>query len=94
MTETERMVTAKLPGELVSRLDEIAARLERSKSWIIRQALSEWLSDEQRRYELTLEGISDLDEGRMIDHEELVARVKAGRSPSDKGGRHRPSTDG
>ena len=40
MRNEERVVTAKLPGKLVSRLDEVAARIERSKSWIVRQVLA------------------------------------------------------
>ena len=75
MTEDGRVVTAKLPDELVSRLDEIADRIDRSKSWIVRQALAEWLAEEQRRYELTLEALKDVDEGRTIPHEEVLAMV-------------------
>lgn len=73
MADDGRVVTAKLPNELVSRLDEIAARIDRSKSWIVRQAVSEWLTEEQRRYELTLEAVKDVDEGRTIPHEEVLA---------------------
>jgi predicted transcriptional regulator len=71
MTELGRVITAKLPDELVSQMDEIAGRIDRSKSWIVREAVSQWLADEQRRYELTLQGLRDVDEGRMIDHEDL-----------------------
>ena len=66
MADDGRVVTAKLPDELVSRMDEIAGRIERSKSWIVRQAVSEWLAEEQRRYELTLEALRDVDEGRTL----------------------------
>ena len=71
-----RVITAKLPLELVLRLDEIAERIDRSKSWIVRQAVSEWLADEERRHALTLEGLKDIDEGRTISHEEILKRVK------------------
>jgi predicted transcriptional regulator len=71
-----RVVTAKLPDDLVSQMDEVADRIDRSKSWIIRQAVSEWLAEEQRRYELTLEALKDVDEGRAIPHEEVLARVE------------------
>ena len=71
MRNGERVVTAKLPGELISKLDEIAHRIDRSKSWIIRQALAEWLAEEQRRYELTLEALKDFDEGRTYTQEEI-----------------------
>ena len=76
MTEDGRVVTAKLPNDLVLKLDEIAGRIDRSKSWIIRQALIEWLAEEQRRYELTLEALESIDAGRTIPHEEVLARVE------------------
>jgi predicted transcriptional regulator len=73
MADEARVVTAKLPEALVLRLDEIAARLERSKSWIIRQALIEWIADEERRHELTLEGLKCVDEGKISSQEEVEA---------------------
>ena len=72
MTEGGRVVTANLPEDLVLRMDEIASRMDRSKSWIIRQAVSEWIAQEQRRYELTLEALKDVDEGRTFSHEEVM----------------------
>lgn len=71
MAEDGRVVTAKLPDELVSRMDEVADRIDRSKSWIVRQALAEWLAEEQRRYELTLEALKSGDEGRTYTQEEV-----------------------
>lgn len=82
MPETGRVVTASLPADLVSRMDEVAKRMDRSKSWIVREAVSQWLAEEQRRYELTLEGLQDFDEGRTISHEAMldwVERKKAER---------------
>lgn len=76
MGEDARVVTAKLPDDLVSRLDEVADRIERSKSWIVRQAVTEWLAEEQRRYDLTLEALKDVDEGRTIPHEEVLAMLE------------------
>jgi predicted transcriptional regulator len=71
MADEGRVVTAKLPEDLVDRMDQVADRIERSKSWIVREALSQWLAEEQRRYELTLEGLRDYDEGRVVSQEEL-----------------------
>lgn len=73
MSDDARVVTAKLPDALALRLDEIAARIDRSKSWIIRQALAEWIAEEQRRHELTLEAMKSVDEGRSIPQEEVEA---------------------
>lgn len=76
MADDGRVVTAKLPDDLVLRMDEVADRIDRSKSWIVRQAVVEWLAQEQRRYELTLEALEDVDEGRTIPHEEVLAMVE------------------
>lgn len=73
MSDDGRVVTAKLPDDLILRLDEVADRIERSKSWIVRQAVAEWLAEEQRRHELTLEALKDVDEGRVLTQEELEA---------------------
>jgi predicted transcriptional regulator len=72
MTDETRVVTAKLPEELAARLDKAGERIERSKSWIIRQAVAEWLAEEQRRDELTREAMQSIDEGRGIPHEEIM----------------------
>lgn len=76
MADDGRVVTAKLPDDLVSRMDEVADRIDRSKSWIVRQAVTEWLAEEQRRHTLTLEALGDVDEGRTIPHEEVLAMVE------------------
>ena len=71
MTEAGRVVTAKLPDDVAARMDQIAERIERSKSWIVREAVVQWMDEEQRRYTITMDAIKDVDEGRMIDHENL-----------------------
>jgi len=76
MSKEGRVVTANLPDELVSRMDEVADRIDRSKSWIVREAVAEWLAEEQRRHELTLEALKDVDEGRTIPHEDVLAMVE------------------
>jgi predicted transcriptional regulator len=76
MADEGRVVTAKLPDDLVSQMDEVADRMDRSKSWIVREAVSQWLADEQRRHELTLEALRGVDEGRTIPHEEVLAMVE------------------
>lgn len=68
-----RIVTASLPDKLVAQMDEVAGRIDRSKSWIVRHAVSAWLAEEQRRHQLTLEALKDVDDGRTIPHEEMLA---------------------
>lgn len=79
MSKDGRVVTANLPGELVSRMDEVAHRIDRSKSWIVREAVTEWLAEEQRRHELTLEALRSVDEGRTFTQEEVERHFAARR---------------
>jgi predicted transcriptional regulator len=76
MADVGRVVTAKLPEELVAELDGVAERIERSKSWIIRHALRDWLAEEQRRYELTVEALEAVENGDTIPHEEVLAMIQ------------------
>lgn len=87
MADDGRVVTAKLPDDLVSRMDEVAERIDRSKSWIVRQAVSEWLAEEQRRYELTLEALKSVDEGRTFSQEEIDRHFAARRKARSRAAR-------
>ena len=66
--QTTKVLTAHVPLPLAEKVDEIAARLERSRGWIVKQALSAWIEQEEERRRLTLEALEDVDAGRLIDH--------------------------
>lgn len=68
-----RVVTAHIPVELANEVDRIATRLERPKGWIIKQALSSWVELEQKRHQMTLEGLADVDAGRTVEHSTVEA---------------------
>jgi len=87
MADDGRVVTAKLPDDIVSRMDEVADRIDRSKSWIVRQAVTEWLAEEQRRYELTLEALKSVDEGRSFTQEEIEKHFAARRKARSRAAR-------
>ena len=63
-----RVVTAHIPSALAEQVDQIAARLDRPKGWIIKQALSSWVALEAKRHQLTLDGMADVDAGRVVEH--------------------------
>jgi predicted transcriptional regulator len=69
ITAKTRSVTAHVPVELAERVDEVADRLERSKNWIVKQALSAWLDQEDERSRLTREALLDVDAGQVLDHQ-------------------------
>lgn len=68
-----RVITAHVPIQLAEKVDQLAQKLERSRGWIIKQALSAWVDQEEERRKLTLEALADVDEGRVIDHQSVQA---------------------
>jgi predicted transcriptional regulator len=68
-----KVLTAHVPLLLAKKVDELAARQERSRGWIVKQALSAWIDQEEERRNLTLEGLADVDAGRVIDHQAVQA---------------------
>ena len=75
MTDYKGVVTARMPADLVAQFDEVAKRTERTKNWIIREAVAQWLTEDQRRHELTVEALEGVAAGRTSSHEEVLERV-------------------
>ncbi|HBK0624315.1 TPA: ribbon-helix-helix protein, CopG family, partial [Escherichia coli] len=64
---------AHVPLLMADKVDQMAARLERSRGWVIRQALSAWLAQEEERNRLTLEALDDVTSGQVIVHQAVQA---------------------
>ncbi|PIU17245.1 MAG: CopG family transcriptional regulator [Gallionellales bacterium CG08_land_8_20_14_0_20_59_87] len=70
---TTKVLTAHVPLQLAEKIDQMAVRLERSRGWIMKQALTAWIDQEEERRRLTLEALSDVDGGLVIDHQSVQA---------------------
>lgn len=68
-----KVLTTHVPLALAEKVDQIAARLERSRGWIVKQALTAWIGQEEERRRLTLEALADVDAGHVIDHQAVQA---------------------
>lgn len=63
-----KVLTAHVPLPLADKVDQLAVRLERSRGWIVKQALTAWVDQEEERSRLTREALADVDTGQVIDH--------------------------
>jgi predicted transcriptional regulator len=68
-----RVLTAHVPVPLAEKVDQLADRLERSRGWIMKQALSAWIAQDEERDRLTREALADVDAGRVIGHQAVQA---------------------
>lgn len=65
MAQTEtKVLTAHVSLPLANKVDQLAARLERSRGWV---------DQEDERSRLTREAMSDVQAGRVIDHQAVQA---------------------
>lgn len=72
MAET-KVLTAHVPMDLANKIDQMATRMERSRGWIVKQALADWVDQEEQRSRLTREAMADVDAGRVIDQQAVQA---------------------
>ncbi|KXF75208.1 CopG family transcriptional regulator [Paramesorhizobium deserti] len=68
-----KVLTAHIPLPLADKVDQMAERLERSRGWIMKQALSAWLAQEEERERLTREALADVDSSNVIDQQAVQA---------------------
>lgn len=73
MAAETKVLTAHVPLHLAEKVEAMATRLERSRGWVMRQALAAWVDQEEERHRMTLEALEDMDASRVIDHQVVRA---------------------
>jgi len=74
MAQTDtKVLTAHVPLPLAEKADQLAAKPERSRGWVVKQALAAWVDQEEERSRLTREALVDVDAGQVIDHQAVQA---------------------
>ncbi len=68
-----RVVTAHVPNDLAKQLDGLAARLDRPRGWVVKEAIAAYVALEQERREQTLEALAEVDRGEIVDHADIEA---------------------
>ena len=75
MSEATKVLTTHVPVDLAEKVEAMASRLERSRGWVVKQALTAWVDLEEERHRLTLEALADVAAGHTVDHESVLAWV-------------------
>jgi predicted transcriptional regulator len=76
MSSTEPM-TIRAAKETVSELDALAVATDRSRNYLVNQALRQYLDANTWQVERINEGIADVREGRVEPAEAVFARIGA-----------------
>jgi predicted transcriptional regulator len=70
-----KVLTAHVPFDLAQKVDRFAEQMDRSKGWVVKQALQQWIDREELAIKLTQEALDDVDHGRVVDHQEIQSWV-------------------
>lgn len=68
----KQTISAQVPAELALAVDNLAAELDRSKSWVIKEALMAMLAERERRHQGILKGLADVEAGRVVSQSEIM----------------------
>jgi predicted transcriptional regulator len=80
-----RVMTAHVPVPLAEQVDQLAAKLERSRGWVLKQALAAYVDREAERYRMTIEAMGDVDAASGVSHQDV--KTWAASLSTDKPGR-------
>lgn len=80
------VTTVRLKPEVEESLNAVAGKLQRSKSWVINQALSEFVERqmlEQSRWQETLKAMESVAQGNVVSGEAVQAWLQSWGNPNE-----------
>jgi predicted transcriptional regulator len=69
-------VSVRIPTDMIETLDKVAAGMDRSRSWVILDAIREYLADEGQEVLDVLEGLAEVERGEVYDAEEILEAMR------------------
>jgi predicted transcriptional regulator len=76
-------VSVRLSPDLVDQVAAIASSLDRPKSWVIEQAVTEYVAVQAWHLAAIDEGVKAADEGRVAPHDQVAAWVRSWDTPNE-----------
>ncbi|AKI03421.1 putative transcriptional regulator (plasmid) [Hoeflea sp. IMCC20628] len=76
LNNEKTQVSLRLPTPLVAEFDQIAALLDRDRTWVMQKALGQYLADEGAEVLRDAQGIEELDRGESVDLEDVLEKAR------------------
>lgn len=73
----QKTVTFRAPGDKIKALDALAALQQRDRSFLLNEAVDQYLSLNDYHIALIQEGIRQADAGQLVPHEEVGRMVRS-----------------
>ena len=72
---TTSTITIRTESEVTEKIGRLAKAMDRSRNWVIEDALKHYLRDQEWQIEGIHQGIESLERGAGIDHESVKDRI-------------------
>jgi predicted transcriptional regulator len=73
---TEKTVSFRAAAEKIDALDALAATQDRPRSYLINEAITNYIELHAYQNALVRKGLEEMRKGRVASHQEVVARLK------------------
>jgi predicted transcriptional regulator len=74
---TGSTITIRTDPEIAEKITALAKAMDRSRNWVIEEALKQYIETQTWQIEGIKEGIASLDRGEGIPHDEVMAKIRA-----------------
>ena len=76
MTMATEAFTVRAETDIVHQLDSMAGALDRSRNYLVNQALREYLKTHAWQVEKISQGIAAADRGELVDHDDVMREIE------------------
>jgi predicted transcriptional regulator len=76
MSSTEKTISFRAVAEKIDALDSLAAAQNRPRSYLINEAITNYIELHAYQDTLVRKGLEEMQKGHVITHEEIVRRLK------------------
>jgi predicted transcriptional regulator len=76
MASAEKTVSFRADAEKIDTLDSLAAAQDRPRSYLINEAITNYIELHVYQDKVVRSGIQQMREGRLTSHEEVMRRIK------------------
>jgi len=76
MSSTEKTISFRADADKIDELDALAAAQDRSRSYLINEAIRNYVELHAYQDALVREGLAEMRQGRAVSHDEVVRRLK------------------
>ena len=76
MSSNEKTISFRAVAEKIDALDSLAAAQDRPRSYLINEAITNYIELHAYQDALVRKGLEELRKGRVVSHEEVVKRLK------------------